>query len=205
MSFTGRGASWRNSVPIPFTPDRDCIQNMTPHQVRLVRNSFKLIEPIAAEAGEAFYRRLFEIAPEVRQLFPDNMEGQHAKLVNVLGVVISNLYMISLPVTTLREAETFMPQVRALGRRHVRYGIGEAHFAKVGEALIWTLKAYGGEAFTDEVEEAWLTIFDLISRVMLEGLKEQVAAGGESPVGRGDSVVSREESRFLERFNMVTP
>jgi hemoglobin-like flavoprotein len=160
---------------------------MTPHQVRLVRNSFKKIEPIAAEAGQDFYDRLFEVAPEVRPLFPENMDGQHAKLINVLGTVISNLYMISLPVTTLKEAETFMPQVRSLGRRHAAYGVTDAHFEKLGGVLIWTLRKHVGQEFTEEVEEAWLTIFDLLSRVMKEGMKKQPA-------------MEREHS-FLERFN----
>jgi hemoglobin-like flavoprotein len=165
---------------------------MTPHQVRLVRNSFKKIEPIATQAGEDFYRRLFEVAPELRSMFPEDMNGQHAKLINVLGTVISNLYMISLPVTTLQEAETFMPQVRSLGRRHSAYGVTDAHFDTLGQVLIWTLRKHVGEGFTDEVEEAWLTIFDLLSRVMKEGMKKQ-------------PTVEREQNKFLERFNAVAP
>jgi hemoglobin-like flavoprotein len=165
---------------------------MTPHQVRLVRNSFKQIEPIATQAGETFYKRLFEVAPELRPLFPENMDGQHAKLINVLGAVTSNLYMISLPVTTLQEAEAFMPQVRALGRRHASYGVTDAHFEALKDVLIWTLRQYCGESFDDETEEAWLAIFDLLSRVMMEGMKKPPA-------------VEREQYKFLERLNAVAP
>jgi hemoglobin-like flavoprotein len=163
---------------------------MTPRQVRLVRSSFKQIEPIATEAGKIFYERLFIVAPEVRPIFPANMEGQHAKLINVLGAVIGNLYMISLPVTTLQEAEAFMPQVRALGRRHAGYGVTEAHFDVLRDVLIWTLRLHCGETFTDEVEEAWLDIFDLLTRVMKEGMRKQ-------------PVVDREQYKFLDRFDMA--
>jgi hemoglobin-like flavoprotein len=169
---------------------------MTPHQVRLVRNSFKKIEPIANQAGKDFYNRLFEVAPELRPLFPDNMEGQHAKLINVLGTVIGNLYMISLPVTTLQEAETFMPQVRALGRTHEGYGVKDSHFDKLGSVLIWTLRRHVGESFTDEVEEAWLAIYDLLTKVMKEGMKDGA---------KKQAVVDRDQYKFLERFNTVRP
>jgi hemoglobin-like flavoprotein len=165
---------------------------MTPHQVRLVRKSFKQIEPIAVQAGETFYKRLFEVAPELRPLFPENMEGQHVKLINVLGAVTNNLYMISVPVTSLREAEAFMPQVRALGRRHADYGVKDAHFKMLGEALIWTLRQHCDETFDEEMEEAWLAIFDLLSRVMKEGMKKKQA-------------VDHEQHKFLERFNTVAP
>jgi hemoglobin-like flavoprotein len=179
-----------------ITPDRECIQTMTPHQVRLVRNSFKTIEPIATQAGRDFYNRLFEVAPELRPLFPDSMEGQHAKLINVLGTVIGNLYMISLPVTTLQEAETFMPQVRTLGRRHSAYGVKDSYFDKLGSVLIWTLRLHIGESFTDEVEEAWLTIYDLLTRVMKEGMKDGAIK---------QATIDRDQYKFLERFNSVAP
>ena len=54
---------------------------MTPDQVTLVQFSFKSVAPIAAKAADLFYDRLFEIAPEVRQLFPADLSGQKVKLI----------------------------------------------------------------------------------------------------------------------------
>ena len=36
---------------------------MTPEQVTLVEQTFAEVAPVAAEAAEAFYGRLFEVAP----------------------------------------------------------------------------------------------------------------------------------------------
>ena len=49
---------------------------MTPHQITLVQTSFAKVAPIAATAADLFYGRLFEIAPEVRGMFPDDLAEQ---------------------------------------------------------------------------------------------------------------------------------
>ena len=49
---------------------------MTPEQIKLVQDSFAKVRPIAGTAADLFYGRLFEIAPQVRPLFPDDMAEQ---------------------------------------------------------------------------------------------------------------------------------
>jgi len=50
---------------------------MTPEKIELVQGSFKKVAPIAETAADIFYDRLFEIAPEVRPLFPAQMKDQN--------------------------------------------------------------------------------------------------------------------------------
>ena len=64
---------------------------MTPKQTELLQNSFKFVAPIASRAADLFYDRLFEIAPEVRQLFPTDMSGQKVKLIGMLAAAVNNL------------------------------------------------------------------------------------------------------------------
>src|SRR5262245_2973628 len=47
--------------------------DMTPEQVTYVQDSFAKVQPIAGQAADMFYDRLFEIAPEVRALFPGDL------------------------------------------------------------------------------------------------------------------------------------
>ena len=49
---------------------------MTPHQIKLVQTSFSHVAPIATIAADLFYGRLFEIAPQVRRLFPEDLREQ---------------------------------------------------------------------------------------------------------------------------------
>ena len=54
---------------------------MTSKQIELVQTSWEAIKPLGKEAGEIFYRRLFEAAPQLRTMFKDDMSQQAAKLV----------------------------------------------------------------------------------------------------------------------------
>jgi len=53
---------------------------MAPEQIKLVQETFKSVQPIAAQAADLFYARLFEIAPDVRALFPKDLAEQKRKL-----------------------------------------------------------------------------------------------------------------------------
>ncbi len=129
---------------------------MTPDQVKLVQDSFAKVEPIATQAGDMFYARLFEIAPEVRPMFPTDISSQRDKLLQMLTTAVSNLHRV----------ETIIPAVEDLGKRHVNYGVKDAHYDKVGEALIWTLDKGLGEAFTPPVKDAWVATYGTLAGVM---------------------------------------
>ena len=83
-------------------------RKMTPEQVKLVQSSFKKVEPIAEQAGDIFYSRLFEIAPEVRPMFPDEMSDQKSKLMSMLSTAVSKLHQVDL-ITTEQFKRTVHP------------------------------------------------------------------------------------------------
>lgn len=53
-----------------------------------------------------------------------------------------------------------------MGRRHLNYGVQDEHYDTVAGALLWTLEQGLGEAFTDEVKEAWTAAYVLMAGVM---------------------------------------
>ena len=57
-------------------------------------SSFKKVVPIAGTAADLFYDRLFEIAPEVRSLLPQDLGEQKMKLMTMLGTAVSNLHKL---------------------------------------------------------------------------------------------------------------
>lgn len=131
---------------------------MTPEKVKLVQESFEKVVPIADKAADIFYDRLFEIAPQVRPMFPADMSDQKGKLMQTLGVAVTNLHQV----------ETIVPTVQELGRKHVGYGVKDEHYDIVGAALLYTLEKGLGDAFTPEVKEAWTETFMLVAGVMKE-------------------------------------
>lgn len=139
---------------------------MTPNQIKLVQQSFAKVAPIADQAADLFYDRLFESAPGVRPLFPDDMAEQKKKLMQMLATAVANLHRV----------EEILPALEDLGRRHVDYGTRPEHYDTVGEALLWTLEQGLGEAFTPAVEEAWTKTYAMIADVMKTAAAELVVA-----------------------------
>jgi nitric oxide dioxygenase len=58
---------------------------MTPKEVALVQDSFAKVAPTAEAMAVAFYGRLFDIAPQTRAMFPDDMIEQRRKLMTMLA------------------------------------------------------------------------------------------------------------------------
>jgi hemoglobin-like flavoprotein len=131
--------------------------NMTPEQVNLVQQSFAKVAPISEQAAVLFYGRLFEVAPGVRAMFPDDMTEQRKKLMATLAVVVNGL-------TNL---EAVLPAASALAKRHVNYGAKAEHYPVVGGALLWTLEKGLGEAWTPETAAAWTAAYGTLSGYMI--------------------------------------
>ena len=139
---------------------------MTPEQVTLVQESFKKVQPIAPQAADLFYGRLFEIAPQVRALFPEDLTEQKRKLMAMLTTAVVNLHRVG----------EIVPAVQELGRRHAGYKVTAEHYKPVGEALIWTLDKGLGDAFTPPVKAAWVEAYTTLANVMKSAAAEVSAA-----------------------------
>ena len=139
---------------------------MTPDQIRLIQETFDFIRPSMSVVTEMFYTRLFHVAPEMRELFPDDMKEQRRKLRAMLAHLVDNL-------TGLEE---LVPAIQELGCRHTKYAADRSDYNTVSDALIWTLEQGLGEMFTDEVREAWAAAFDTLSEIMIEAAEAQDAA-----------------------------
>ena len=130
---------------------------MTPDQVKSVQESFAKVAPISEAAAVLFYGRLFEIAPQVKAMFPSDMTEQRKKLMATLAVVVNGLSNL----------ESILPAASALATRHVSYGAKAEHYPVVGAALLWTLEKGLGDAWTPEVAEAWTAAYGTLSGYMI--------------------------------------
>jgi len=138
---------------------------MTPEQIARIQESFARVAPITETVAELFYGKLFELEPELKLLFKSDMKEQGAKLMATLNVVVNGL----------TDLELIVPAVQALGRRHVGYGVKSSHYDIVGEALIWTLGEGLGDAFTDDVKEAWVVAYGILATTMKDAAADMAA------------------------------
>lgn len=135
---------------------------MTPRQVQIVQQSFQKIAPIADVAANLFYARLFELDGSLRKLFSGDMKRQGNMLMGMIGAAVRGL----------SDPNALIPVLTALGRRHTGYGVVDAHYTTVAEALLWTLEQGMGEEFTAETRSAWVAAYTLMSSVMQQGARE---------------------------------
>jgi hemoglobin-like flavoprotein len=134
---------------------------MKPETITLVQESFQKVLPIADQAMVIFYDKLFEIDPELKKLFPQDPEAmgsQRNKLRDMLASAVAGLSNL----------DKLVPILKGLGERHVSYKVEVKDYDSVGAALIATLEAGLGDAFTSEVKDAWVEAYTTMASVMTE-------------------------------------
>jgi hemoglobin-like flavoprotein len=139
---------------------------MTPKQKVLVQRSFLKVAPIADQAAELFYTRLFALDPALQPLFRGDMKEQGRKLMRMIATAVNGLDRL----------EELVPAIQDMGRRHVVYGVRPSHYDTVGAALLWTLEQGLGPDFTPEVKDAWAAVYGILARTM----KDAAYKGAES-------------------------
>ncbi|QCI64902.1 globin domain-containing protein [Phreatobacter stygius] len=137
---------------------------MTPKQVALIRRQFGTVAARKDEFAAAFYEALFHSDPTLRPMFPADMRPQRAKLVVALAHVILSLDDLS----------AVLEDVRALGLKHVGYGVVPDHYNAVGEALLAALAEMLGDAFDDASQAAWALAYGTIADVMIEAAADKI-------------------------------
>lgn len=129
---------------------------MTPEQIALVQTSWQKVVPIKDKAAELFYGKLFELDADLKPLFKGDMVEQGRKLMAMINTVVNKLDNLG----------DIVPAAQDLGKRHVAYGVKDAHYDTVAAALLWTLGAGLGDAFTDEVKGAWTEAYTILADAM---------------------------------------
>jgi hemoglobin-like flavoprotein len=124
-----------------------------------VRASFDRLWPINRKFADLFYARLFELKPEARTLFPESIDQQKAKLTAMLATIVG----------ALDRPEMFASIVEHLGRQHARFGVTDADYPIVGDALMWSLGQTLGMQLTPEAKVGWIELFERVRLSMLRG------------------------------------
>lgn len=126
---------------------------------RLLKESWTLVEEQQDRVAGYFYARIFLSNPQLRDLFPIQMDAQRARL---LGAIVT-------AVQTLEDPERFEDYLRELGRDHRKFHVSPEHYDAVGAALIESLRAFAGQSWRLEYEQAWRDAYRVIAGKMMAG------------------------------------
>lgn len=138
---------------------------ITAKQKELVQTTFGMVAPIAEKAAEIFYNKLFELDPALKPLFKGDIKEQGTKLMTMLAAAVKGL----------DDLGALVPVVQDLGKRHVGYGVTDEHYDTVAAALLSTLEVGLGDAWNDEVKDAWVAVYTVLATTMKEAAAEVAA------------------------------
>lgn len=131
---------------------------VTTIDIELIKKSWIDVRKIKPEIlGDVFYTKLFYDHPELRKMFPQEMDEQNKKLIDMLNVIIERL----------EDLDEIKGEIVAVAKRHVDYGVKPEHYNMVGKALLWTLQKGLGKDWTEELKTAWLNCYDELSGTMI--------------------------------------
>jgi hemoglobin-like flavoprotein len=150
----------------PSTIDRET--EMDPQQIALVKASFAEATAQPGALARVFYDRLFEVAPDLRAMFPDDLTDQQRKLTDELRAIVD----------LLDHVDQLVVRTSDLGVRHVGYGACADHYDLVGEAILEALAEVLGTAFTPEARDAWKYAYNLVAEAMQQGAASTTARRG---------------------------
>jgi NAD(P)H-flavin reductase/hemoglobin-like flavoprotein len=126
---------------------------------RLLKESWALVEEHQDKLANYFYARVFVSHPQVRDLFPIQMDVQRARL---LGAIVSAVQCVDDP-------ERFDEYLRSLGRDHRKFHVSPAHYDAVGAALMDALRTFAGGRWSPEFDQAWRDAYAVMARKMIAG------------------------------------
>jgi len=132
---------------------------MSPDTAAVVEASFEALRLHHENLVAVFYRRLFEDHPSVRPLFREEMAPQQAALLGALTLAVGNI----------RNPSALLPVLHDLGRRHVAYGVVEAHYPIVHDVMLDAMAEVAGAGWTPTLHAAWSETLMLVATTMMEG------------------------------------
>jgi hemoglobin-like flavoprotein len=130
---------------------------ITDVQIRLVHDSLPEVRERLEPASMIFYDNLFAAAPELRELFRPDLQGQGMRFMTTLATIAD----------LLDDPSELDAEIGDLATAHAGLGVHAAHFTPMREALMTTLAQVLGEKFTPELRSAWGAAYDHFAARMI--------------------------------------
>ncbi len=142
----------------------------------VLKESWTLVEERQEQLARYVFARLFLTHPESRELFPVAMDTPQAQLLSAVTHTIQ-LY---------DDAEALDFYLRALGREHRKYRLGERHLRTLGLALLDGVRTFGADGWCVAYDAAWADAVRLVTNT----IRASALAERDSPPSRDAEVVS---------------
>jgi len=125
-------------------------------EIKLIQYSFTTLTAKSKHVGEKFYKRLFELSPEMANLFKGDMKEQAGHLMRMVKTVVEGL----------NNPQIILPAIQDLGRRHQEYGVEAEQYKMFGDLLISVVEEELGNDFNAATKKAWQKLYDVLAEEM---------------------------------------
>jgi nitric oxide dioxygenase len=141
---------------------------MSPSQIRLLQQSFALIEPIKFDVGRSFFAELFRLSPQTQSLFGDDLDQRWLRLIGTFQTLMNSQLrsMLTLPATATHSKEAVTPEVTQLAQGYLERGFTPEHMTQIHHALLASLSAHLGNRFDKNIAAAWSQFIGLVINSM---------------------------------------
>ncbi|WP_437669648.1 globin domain-containing protein [Sorangium sp. So ce131] len=140
--------------------------------VDLLRESFALVIEREPNLTHRFYGILFSRYPQVKPLFGRNSAEQQEKMLAEALVAV---------IDRLEDASWIEEKLMAMGAKHVDYGVTDAMYPWVADALITAMAEVAAADWTPEHRKAWTDALDAIASLMQRGARVYCADRPDAP------------------------
>jgi len=193
-SVASSGASWDPAVPSELvrdmqhailtqvakstsSPSPSDMAISTQRRPAIVYSWEQVKQMGTAQIAFRLYENFVNWSPEAVALFsddsgtlrPESLRKLFAKLITYVGSTVAGEYDVQHLVKTLTK----------LSALRVAAGVSEAHWKVLGQVLDVTLQELLGDAYTAEVQRAWMAAYGFMSSVMADGFRAAVRAPSE--------------------------
>ena len=130
--------------------------SLTPGQKRLIRESFRKLEPALDLVGQLFYLKLFRLDPSFRDRFGGDPKTQGRKF----------MAAVKLTIISLNHEDGLAPTLKLLGVRHRQLGIKVRDYRTMAKAWMWTLERSLEKSFTRETKDVWTKLLAQVTHIL---------------------------------------
>jgi hemoglobin-like flavoprotein len=131
--------------------------------VELLRGSFNLVAEREPELTKRFYEIFFTRYPQVRPMFHRTPPEQQQKMLRDALVAV---------LDHLEDAPWLTQNLKALGAKHVEYGVTDEMYNWVGESLLAAIANAAGDAWSPALAAAWTEAYGAIAGLAKAGAAE---------------------------------
>ncbi|RAG81307.1 flavohemoprotein [Streptacidiphilus pinicola] len=156
-----------SAAPGPHAAPTPAPAPIDDEEIALLRASVELVGPLAQDLTVYFYAILFQRHPEVRALFPADMDVQRDRLLRGLLRIVD----------LVDDPENLVRFCSRLGRDHRKFGTLNGHYPAVGAALLDSLARFAGDAWSARLADVWSRAYGIVSQVMVQAAEEDAAVG----------------------------